>query len=423
MLWDLVRPRNLQRSRTSHLRVRALRIFDAMRVAFPYYYLTSLTVFIAAFFAVEFVPLCQKHPGSVRRVDLPSGLAAWDGEWYAKIAAVGYSYDPQQMSSVAFFPAYPMLAYVIVQSTGMRPEVACLAVSNLAYLSAFVLFYLYARKRRASVEPTGVQELSLLALGLVPSTFYFRMAYSESLFLLLLLVVMYGLERKWNLLTIATLCGLATATRSVGVALVPVVALYIWRQSDKLRAVKQFILIMPICVWGLAAYMLFQAVYFGTPFAFSQTQVHWVERPQSFAEKVVGLLTLEPIRGVYDSRSPCYWSHVPPHDNVLFNLKAANPIYFLGTIGLILLGWRKKWLTSYEILLSAGLLAIPYWLQASRSCMNSQARYAAIVFPAYLVIGNLLARLPQPLVPAVLAVSGIFLAIYTMLFVSWYWYY
>ena len=50
-----------------------------------------------------------------------SAFAAWDGEQYVQIASGGYSYDPERVSSVAFFPRYPSLAGGIVYWTGIPP--------------------------------------------------------------------------------------------------------------------------------------------------------------------------------------------------------------------------------------------------------------------------------------------------------------
>jgi hypothetical protein len=66
---------------------------------------------------------------------------------------------------------------------------------------------------------------------------------------------------------------------------------------------------------------------------------------------------------------------------------------------------------------------IPYVLQADRACMAAEARYASSVFPAYLVVGQILTRLPGPLASALLALSAVTLAVYSAMFVSWYWFY
>lgn len=118
-----------------------------------------------------------------------------------------------------------------------------------------------------------------------------------------------------------------------------------------------------------------------------------------------------------------YWGHVPPEGNLLFNLKAANPVYFLVAAALVCLGAYKRWLNNRELLLAAGLLLIPYCLQGARVSMAGHARYSAVVFPVYIVLGHLLHRAPPALAGALLAVSGLFLAIYSAMFVSWYWFY
>jgi hypothetical protein len=402
---------------------RAQPLLDSVVPGFGFYYFTSLIVIVGVVFAVDFVPLHRAHPGSNTRVDLPSAFAAWDGEWYARIASAGYSYDPGRMSNVAFFPLYPWLAGAVVHATGMRPEWALLLVSHAALVATFALLAAYVQQRFQTAGP-DLASWTLLAFGLFPTAFFFRMAYTESLFMLLAVLTLYGMERRWHIGWIALVVGLATASRSVGVALVVVMALHLWRTSATVRgAIGRCVVWLPLCCWGLAGYILFQGVAFGEPLAFWKTQGHWNERSLDLTERFIGLLTLEPIRAVYDPGSPCYWARVPPQANLLFNLKAANPVYFLITVALIGVGVWKRWLNANELLLAAGLLGIAYCLQASRACMSSQARYAAVVFPVYLVLGQLLQRAPPPLAAAVLAISGLLLAIYSAMFVSWYWFY
>jgi len=420
---------------------------DRCTLGFTFYYMTGLIVVVAVVFALDFVSLCRAHSGSQTRVDLVSSFAAWDGEWYVRIASAGYSYDAERMSSVAFFPLYPWLAGAIVHTTGMRPEWALLLVSHGALIAVFALSAAYVGRRFPAADP-DLALWTLLALGLFPTTFYFRMAYTESGFLLVTLLALYGMERGWRPLSIALVIGLATAARTVGVALVPVFALYLWqrmagevvstengttksgtgtdrpdRSQSHFSWLWQCAVWLPVCCWGLLGYMAFQWIAFGEPLAFVKTQVHWNERSLGFADQMIGAFTLEPIRAVYDPSSACYWGRVPPQDNLLFNLKAANPVYFLAAVALVGAGAWKRWLNGRELLLSAGLLLIPYCLAASRAGMSSHARYAAVVFPMYLVLGHLLHRTPPPLAAALLAISGLFLAIYSAMFVSWYWYY
>lgn len=434
-------------------------LLDVCASGFGFYYLTSLIVVLAAVFAVDFVPLCSQHAESKTRVDLLSGLAAWDGQWYAKIASGSYTYDPEQPSAVAFYPLYPILAGALVRATGVRTEWAMLLISHAALVATFCLLAAYVRQRVPATED-DLRGWTLLAFGLFPTTFFFRMAYTESLFMMLTLVAFLGMERGWRPVWIALVIGLTTASRSVGVALVPVFALYLWQQAGARhrsglpapvgreaepprgwvtrqslvtrlngRASRRWpawpahlAVLLPVCCCGLLAYMAFLWFVFGDPLAFVKTQTHWTERVVTLGDRVGGVFTLEPLRAVYDPDCACYWGRVPPRGNPLVNLKAANPVYFLGAVCLVGLGAWKRWLNARELVLAAGLVGIAYWFQARRGCMTGQARYVSVVFPMYLVLGHLLHRTPAPLSAALLAISGVLLAIYAMMFVSWYWF-
>jgi len=143
-------------------------------------------------------------------------FAHWDGQWYKLIADKGYSYDASTHSSVAFFPAYPLLGRALSRATRLSPEVSLAVISNLSLLFSFILFAKYLDIRSVYTERTG-RQYSLLCLGMLPPTFFFRMAYSESLFLLITLSILYTVERRYPPVIAAILIGLGTATRPVGV--------------------------------------------------------------------------------------------------------------------------------------------------------------------------------------------------------------
>jgi hypothetical protein len=128
---------------------------------------------------------------------------------------------------------------------------------------------------------------------------------------------------------------------------------------------------------------------------------------------------LQPIWNVYLPRTAGYWNRGGA-ENPIFSLQFANPICFVGTAILIGVGAWKRWLNIYEVLLSLGLLGIPYVTRAYEMCMLSQGRFAAVVFPAYIVMGHLLARMPKIVALSLLALSGVLMAIYAALFAAGY---
>jgi len=394
-------------------------LVEHLRLGLLCYYLTSLVVVLGVSAGHSyFRPLA--HPLS-HRGDLLSAFANWDGEWYQKILTEGYTYDPDRHSSVAFFPAYPLLGRLLVSATGMRPDLALLVVTHVCLAAAFVVLAAYARQRSKGASgqfPAYV----LLAFGLLPTTCFWRLAYSESLFLLCAIVTLYGMERRWPLPLLACIIGLATATRPVAVALLLPMLLHVWQRSPTWKeGLVRFLALAPLCCLGIAAYMAYQAARFDDPLAFARTQDHWRLRPPlTPVEKTASLLTLEPVWSTFNPSSSCCWSRFEPDNNPLFSLQLANPLYFLLAVGLTLLGGCKGWLNRHELSLSACLLLIPYLTKSQDMCMAGMGRFVAVAFPSYLVLGRLVCRLPPCLAGSLLGISAFLLGMYAALFASWY---
>ncbi len=441
---------------------------EALLTGLLYYYLTSLVVVLGValgYWLFRPGPEAER-PG--RMGTLLGCFAAWDGEWYAGIVRAGYSYDPGRHSNVAFYPLYPLLARAVAALSGMGAEAALLLVAHVALAAAFVLLYLYVRERWPE-EPAVVADYVLLAFGLFPTSFFFRMTYSESLFMLLALLAFYGIVRGWRPVAVGLVVGLSTATRSVGLALLPPLILYTWqrwragkvcrdvamparagvegavtelagpgadRQAGVRRACEacrrpasvgrlllELTAVVAIGSAGLGAFILHQYIALDEPLAFVEVQHAWnLREASSMVEKLVALVTLEPIRAVFAPGSPGHWTRHPPADMPIFNLTFLNPLIFVMAIAVVLWGWWPGWLNRYELLLAAGLLGLGYWGRGYELYMESQARFAAVVFPVYLVLGRCLSWLPAPVLALLAGLSGALLAIYAAEFATWYFF-
>ena len=294
-------------------------------------------------------------------------------------------------------------------------------VANVLLAAAFAMFSIYLRVRYPDA-PTEFYGYTLVAMGILPTTFFFRMAYSESTFLICQILSLYAMARRWPLVVIALLIGIGTAARPVGVALIPALLLHIRDRSETSGefALKSALLV-PLGCWGLAAYMVYQAVQFGDPLAFAQTQVHWSLRtPPSLWHKVAALATLEPVRALYTPSDRGYWGRHTGLVELPFSLRAVDPLFFLGALGLIALGAVKKWLSSYEWVTAACLLLIPYETQGYEQYLHSMSRFASVAVAIYPVLGRLAMRLPAPFVTVIAAASGFLLGAEAAFFVQWY---
>ncbi|MCR4415525.1 MAG: hypothetical protein NUV77_24200 [Thermoguttaceae bacterium] len=391
---------------------------------------TSAAVFVGAWLGSRFLPPARGAPED-------GALVRFDGRHYREIVSTGYSYDASQRSTVAYFPAYPTAAWVLQRATRLEVDMALLVTSNAFLAGATVGLASYARSRIATgdgQEPEGRAVVgdrdfreatvtwTLLAFGLWPMGFFFRTAHSESTFLFFAILSLYGIRRNWPRVLVALLAGVTTATRPVGIALCLPFMAWLWqsekRWCDRLAALAVF---GTLACWGLAAYMAFQQIAFGDALAFAKTQTHWTRLPPAFlAQKTLSLLSWEPLWATYDPGNPAfYWKDTEPPWPIL-NCRFLNPVYFGLAIGLVGLGAWRGWLDRYETLLSAGLLIIPYVTKGYDNAMLSHGRFAAVVFPAYLVAGQLLQRLPRALAWTLLGTSGFFLAAYAALFAAGY---
>mgnify|MGYP001136616349 CR=1 FL=1 len=390
------------------------------QISFIYTYLTSLIVFLGMLFGTDC--LRGSRHGDFTPPDRVGTVAGaysnWDGAWYTRIAQDGYTYDPSRMSSVAFFPAYPLLGRALAWATSLPQELALAVLSQLLLWATLALLMAYVRGRHPGEE--HLPAYTAVALALFPLSFFFRAAYTESLFVFLAVLTLYGLERRWPVLVVAVVVGLATATRATGIALVPPLVLGVWRTYPSTGTrIRTLAWAVPLSCWGLAGYVVYQGAAFGEPLAFAQTQKHWRFRPSStLAENLGAVATLEPLWSVYDPVSPAYWGRHDKELSPAFSLQFANPLYLVGAVALIACGVWRRWLSPAEILLAVGLIGIPYLTRSYYTCMASQARFATAVFPIYIVLGRLLVRVPPPMGALCLAGSGFLLGVYSALFAA-----
>lgn len=153
---------------------------------------SRLVILVAALVAENLItrnPLLNPGAGG----PLLRSLTSWDGWYYLGIVANGYQADPVAgaYSNVAFPPLYPAIVKLLSFPFPAYAGVVAIIVSNVAFLLAIGLLVRlgtpYLGRRRAS-----------LAAGLLviyPFASAFAMAYTESLFLLLMVAAFLAAER------------------------------------------------------------------------------------------------------------------------------------------------------------------------------------------------------------------------------------
>ena len=124
-----------------------------------------------------------------------STLIQHDSYWFANIMDRGYdsilppiSRKMMEVSNVAFFPAYPMLASGLQKALGLSTYTALLIVAQAAAWAFWTYFFLFAERWKLSAR---LQFFGALAIAAHPTAFYLITGYSESVFLMGLLGFIY----------------------------------------------------------------------------------------------------------------------------------------------------------------------------------------------------------------------------------------
>jgi hypothetical protein len=198
----------------------------------------------------------------------------FDGVHYLQIAERGYVDEFSQ----ALFPVYPLVARGVAGIFGWDTLVAGLAVSNVSLVAGLGVWAKWA------TEYLGLRSESLPRLMwyvvLFPASFFFGAMYTESVFLLLSGWCIYAAYKKeWWWAGVAG--GLASATRLVGIFLLPA-AVLIWRQQGGRRQEREWRgwvkgwLRLPkpvgLIALGLVAYMVYLWISVGDPIYFVHVQ-------------------------------------------------------------------------------------------------------------------------------------------------------
>lgn len=179
---------------------------------------------------------------------------------YLDIAEHGYF--PGYLGPAGWFPGYPLWVRALDWGEGVLP--AAVLASNLSLLLAFGC--LYALVRLDSPPSTAYRVMALLLA--FPSAFLLSSVASESTYLLLSCAAFWAARcRHWRLCAVLAMG--ATATRLVGLTLLPALLYERRRQGQPLLPVALWLLLSPLAI-GLFCLHLNSAT--GNPWAYFQVQ-------------------------------------------------------------------------------------------------------------------------------------------------------
>lgn len=189
-------------------------------------------------------------------------ILKWDAFWYTSIKTNGYYYHWYEPSNSAFFPLFPYLwKFLFLSNVGI-------ALFNfvLLLLSLGLLYFNFDLNSR-----------QLFIYLSIPSSIFFFLPFSESLFFLFGTIMLTGFHKN-NLKLILMGLFFTSLTRATAMFFVPAIILMEFMNSEKLfdkKMLKNIALYSLTAIAGLLAVVLFQYAQTGEWFAFAKQQVKY----------------------------------------------------------------------------------------------------------------------------------------------------
>lgn len=294
------------------------------------------------------------QPGSTP--DLSSHFVTWDAQIYLHLARVGYS---QGGFDNAFYPLFPMLIKAGTFARQRDYSENGLALSILFTMAAMGLMY------RISVRRFGAQRAfwGSFFLLIFPCGFFLGLIYTESLFLALILLIVWG-EQEGEIWAVALGSFLAPLCRPTGLLLALPLGVGAWRKKD-----RGSFLALGAWVLGVLAYLGLMTFWTGNPWAGFEAQ-KWS----------VGHFS------VMNLFHPLDWflrNFIQVHYSLMdLGTSVLDRFYFVGFLATLGMAWKE--LTAWERAYCLALGLVP----ALSGDLMSYGRYLLALYPLFLFLGK-----------------------------------
>ncbi len=252
----------------------------------------KLSIFLIIIFAYNLLPFAAytHHINFVyppkEEISLKVAFKTWDAQHYLYISEKGYS--KKSPPNNAFSPLFPFTIYLFTFIT-RNSFISGIILANIFSIIGYCLFYVLTR----NIYNEKVAYKSLLFLLAFPTSFYFSLIYTESLFFLLVVLFFLYLQKR-NLLLAALTAFLLPLTRLIGVAIViPMLTSYVLEYygysvyeqlsviGKSLLSKKTFFILSPIL--GLFTAMVIFYIFTGDFFSQFKAQQHFISHYSFFA--------------------------------------------------------------------------------------------------------------------------------------------
>lgn len=360
-------------------------LFLKYRDPISIFFITRVGIFLLAFFAVQLIigprgpEFWHAFPGNL----FLDPWAKWDSNWYRSIVDGGYFYQPGQGGNIVFFPLYPIVVWLF-KMVFVDTFLTGIILSNLCFFFSLILFYELVKGKFDEM----IAYRATFYLSIFPGALFFSAMYSESLFLLVSLLVFCFLEKE-DYLWSGVFAALASAARPIGIVFFLVLLVsYLRSKGFSLARIRSDIMYVLIAPLGLLSFLLFQYIKFGNPLTFIEAERYGWGARFSWPWDVL-------ISACSDGR-------------LAFNVLLTLVFFFLCFIV------HKRLGITYSLYLFLCII-----VPLSVINFNAMNRYLAVLFPAF--IGLAIYGENKITDAIVITMSLLFLSLSVVLFSNWYW--
>jgi len=188
----------------------------------------------------------------------------WDADNYLNIAEFGYRNDAEHLSLLNFYPLYPWTVRAFALLVGDY-FVSAVWISTLASIAAGLLL----RRLVELNHSAQIAERAVWFLFIFPTSYFLHTAYTESLFLALVLgSLLAACKGRWA--WAGLLGALACLTRGPGVVIIPTLCVEAWQQYRAKPRWNWAWLWIAVAPLGYLVFLAVNAKVSGNPFTFAQ---------------------------------------------------------------------------------------------------------------------------------------------------------
>jgi Gpi18-like mannosyltransferase len=320
-------------------------------------------------------------------------FSRWDSPHYMFIAENGYVNEGDPANFIVFFPLYPLLVKLITFDFAYV-NLSGLIVANLCSIAVVIYLFKLAKLDYSD----SVAKKAVLYLSVFPTAYFLSAAYTESLFLALVIASLYyARDSKWPLVGFLGL--FAALTRIAGLLLLPVLVVEYFHQKEwKIKAADLKLFWTSLPVFGFLAYLIINYLVTGGFFTFMEIErVHWYQ-------------TLDPLGGLSGAVGWLASNDFPKN----LTLGYAQVLFAVFGLLMVFAGYKAKLRPSYQV-----YSLLTWMLSISTGLWISVPRYILTMFPMF----TILALYSQNKIVTIttVAVSSAALGYFTWLFASGAW--